>query len=1397
MKIPLVFSIVVVAVFFAAGAGKEKETILRVATFDLDVTPPVGSAMAYTIVEKSPELSLRCRGVIVLGAGKPIVMCAIDWIGVANEGYDQFRDALAKAAGTTRDWVALHALHQHDAPGCDFTAEELVKKFGLKGYERTKGDFHREVIGRAAAAVRDSLPKAQKVTHYGWGEAAVEKVASNRRLLGPDGKVRAVRYTTTRDPALRAEPEGTIDPDVSLLSFWSNNKPVAVLSYYACHPQSYYLTGTPSPDFPGIARFMRGQGVPEALHLHFNGAGGNLGAGKYNDGNKENRMILANRMAEAMLKAWNATKKWEVGPDGILFEVEKVRLPLANHLNDEEKVMEALKNEPGRGYFANVDQAAFMLRHKAGNQIDVSCLSVGDSRVLHMPGELFVEYQLKAKAMRPDLKVAMAAYGEYGTGYIGTEIGYKEGGYETSPSASAVGPGSEKILTSAMKKLLSVKPGKKQGQAGPKSPKEAMAGFQTLPSFEMQLVASEPQIHEPIVLSYDENGLMYVAEYLKFPSHHGKSDEPDGCIRLLKDENGDGHYETSEIFAQGLEWPTGICCWDGGIYVVAAPDLWYLKDTNGDGRADHREKVFTGFGFRNDEGTANNLIWGLDHWIYGAGSNSGGEIKSLLRPEEKTVSVRGRDFRFHPKTRKFEAIPGSEQFGNAIDDWGNRFLSQNSKPAVNVVLSSESSKRNPFLPVPSAKVDLWKDPTIYRASRIEDWRLARTKLRLAENRSYPAPSVSHDVFSGCSGLQIYRGAVYPKEFRGNLFVGDVQGNLIHRRSLAPQGMTFTSERTELKSEFLRSEDNWFRPANLVNAPDGTLHVVDMYRETIETPDSMVEEIFEMVDFRSGREFGRIYRLAPKGFEPPPPPRLGEVTLPELITTLENRNGWWRDTAGRLIVERGGTDALLGLRALLRESDWDVARLHALYAIAGLGELEESDLNLALSDISAGLREHGLKLYREEFTNLRGRLFELAIDGNVRVRFQSALALGDLGGAEVASALAKMSIRDAANKWIRFAVLSARPETAFDVFWELKNQTHQSSLFEPLAFVIGARHEKSEVVALLRILEKTSSNFPVAAVMSKLGEGLKSSGANLSDYPKAAEVMVGLVEEARMVLKRDGVSSGKQIEAVKILGQADDQFLSDLHQLLVPSRTVEVQQAALAEIAEFGRRSSAGKLIDQLLELSPSVRSEATEVLLRRDAWVEDLLVSIEKKKTLTHQISQAQQKRLLKHPNQTIQKLAKKLFSAKKTPRDKIVQKYKAALKLAGDANKGLEIFRKNCVACHRHGEEGYAIGPDVATVKNRDYESALIQILDPNREILANFELYFVTLKNGQTVSGRIVRESASSLTLGRAGGVESEILRKNIKSIISSGRSLMPEGLEAVIDLQSMSDLWAFLKS
>ncbi|HJN09430.1 MAG TPA: hypothetical protein QF564_12115 [Pirellulaceae bacterium] len=437
------------------GAVRAEGT-LQVAVFDVDATPPVGAALAYDRVKRVDEMTLRCRGIVLLGTDKPIVLCAVDWIGIGNEGHDAFREALAAAAGTTRDRVAVHTLHQHDAPGCDFLAERLIREAGLLNFGRYEGTLHRLVIQRAAEAVRSSLGKAQPVTHYGWGVANVEKVASNRRIMGPDGRVRAVRYTTARDPKIRAEPEGVIDPEVSLLSFWNGEQPVAVLSYYACHPQSYYRTGVPSPDFPGIARFIRGQAVPSALHVHFNGAGGNIGAGKYNDGNKENRMTLALRLAEAMKHAWTATTKQEATAGDVDWTSVPVKLPPAHHLKEEE-LRETLASSRPRGeVIPGASELAWVLRCKAGHEIDIGCLRVGQTRVLHMPGELFVEYQLAAKSMRKDLEVAMAAYGDYGPSYIGTNVAYSEGGYETSPRASNVAPKVETVLMDAMEQLLEV-----------------------------------------------------------------------------------------------------------------------------------------------------------------------------------------------------------------------------------------------------------------------------------------------------------------------------------------------------------------------------------------------------------------------------------------------------------------------------------------------------------------------------------------------------------------------------------------------------------------------------------------------------------------------------------------------------------------------------------------------------------------------------------------------------------------------------------------------------------------------------------------------------------------------------------------------------------------------------
>jgi len=437
------------------NSGKASDSSgLRLATFDIDATPPVGTQMAYNPVINTWDLGLRARGIVILGAGKPIVLCSIDWIGIANDSQDEFKRVLANAAGTVPERVAVHTIHQHDAPVCDFGSERVLKEAGLDPLS-LESTFTRKVMNNIGEAISTSIKQAQPITHIGLGEAPVYKVASNRRIQGPDGRIRATRYTTCKDSALRAEPEGLIDPMVSLVSFWNADKPIAVLSYYAVHPQSYYLTGLPNPDFPGLARFYRQLAVPEALHVHFNGAGGNLGAGKYNDGSHENRAILAERLADGMLRAWEKSTREEITAKSVSWEIEPVALPPAEY---PDSLKAQIKTKAGDAiFFTNsVPKLAWNIRCKEGKKIDIACLTLGRARILHMPGELFVEYQLAAKAERPDLFVAMAAYGDYGPEYICTDIAYEEGGYEAS-SASGVTIGSEKIIMTAISKLLKSK----------------------------------------------------------------------------------------------------------------------------------------------------------------------------------------------------------------------------------------------------------------------------------------------------------------------------------------------------------------------------------------------------------------------------------------------------------------------------------------------------------------------------------------------------------------------------------------------------------------------------------------------------------------------------------------------------------------------------------------------------------------------------------------------------------------------------------------------------------------------------------------------------------------------------------------------------------------------------
>jgi len=431
---------------------------LQLAVFHIDATPPIGSPLCNGTVKPAIEIvtPLTARGIVLLGAQQPIVLCALDWVGIANESHDVLREMLAAAVGTSAERVTVHTLHQHDAPGSDLATERLLSEHGLAG-QYSNPAFDHDVMHRLAAAARGALPQAQPITHLGLGIGTVAQVASNRRILGPDGKVELQRQSSGgKNPAARAAPEGVIDPQVRLVAFWNQDQPVAALTYYATHPQSYYGQGLVNWDFVGMAREMRAAALPDVMCVHFDGAGGNVAAGKYNDGAEEKRVLLAERLAAGMQQAWQTQRKTPLRAADVAWRVHPVSVPVRDTLI-EEQLLAKLSNAQLKSTerIRAARDLTFVTRIRGGHQIPLSCLQLGNAYVLHMPGELFVEYQLAAQQLRPDDFVAMAAYGDYGTGYIGTEIAYSQGGYETG-MVSRVAPQVERVLMEGIHELLQV-----------------------------------------------------------------------------------------------------------------------------------------------------------------------------------------------------------------------------------------------------------------------------------------------------------------------------------------------------------------------------------------------------------------------------------------------------------------------------------------------------------------------------------------------------------------------------------------------------------------------------------------------------------------------------------------------------------------------------------------------------------------------------------------------------------------------------------------------------------------------------------------------------------------------------------------------------------------------------
>ncbi|MFN5535298.1 MAG: PVC-type heme-binding CxxCH protein [Planctomyces sp.] len=400
------------------------------------------------------------------------------------------------------------------------------------------------------------------------------------------------------------------------------------------------------------------------------------------------------------------------------------------------------------------------------------------------------------------------------------------------------------------------------------------------------------------------------------PNRERTTDLPIGKIRLLVDDNDDGTFDRSTIFARDLSWPTGIVVWKDGIFVAATPDLWWLQDADHDGIAEIRQPILTGFRKLNVQAVANNLLWTLDHHICGAGGTNGGLLSgTALDPHTPTPLTMSRhDFRFSPlgPPHHFQLLSGGARFGNTADDWGNRFICNIRNPVQHVLLPLEHLSRNPHFNPGSPLHDVAASGDqlpVFRTSPPEAWRIINA-ARLTGQGDPRMPRSEKNAagyLTSACGVTVYRGDAWPPEFRSQVFLSDVAANLVHRQQLTPAGPTFSSRRIDQNCEFLTSTDNWFRPVNFIHAPDGTLYLLDMYRETIEHPWSMPDDLKGMLDLERGRDRGRIYRITPPNFNRRPTPRLSQSPTTELVKLLEHPNAWHRDSAARLLFQQQDPD----------------------------------------------------------------------------------------------------------------------------------------------------------------------------------------------------------------------------------------------------------------------------------------------------------------------------------------------------------------------------------------------------------------------------------------------------------------------------------------------------------
>ena len=933
---------------------------------------------------------------------------------------------------------------------------------------------------------------------------------------------------------------------------------------------------------------------------------------------------------------------------------------------------------------------------------------------------------------------------------------------------------------------------------------QALKTFQIEKGVEIQLVASEPIVFDPVAACWDAAGRMFVVENRGYPTGPAA-----GSIALLEDTDDDGQMDKRTEFATGIPYPNGIMPWRDGFFVTSAPDVYYLKDTDGDNRADIRKVVLTGYMTNSTtQLRVAHPTLGLDGFVHVTAGLTGGNLTSPEHPNRKPVEFKKSDSRFQPDTYEVEEWPGIGQFGLCFDDFGRKFNVSNRNPLKHVVVHPRYLKRNPYFAFTKVEYDAAPSGTAAICWPIsEDTTTAGFHPRLMAT-----PHAG--TFTSACGPSIYRGSALPRGFYGSAICCEPAQNLVQRQIITPSGATFKGKPATTGKEFIASPDTWFRPVFSANGPDGAAYICDMYRKILDHPRYLPEHIRDKLDYEAGKTMGRIYRLVKKSAQTRQADLSGARTK-ELIRALDSPNAWSRETAFRLLLQSpGGSELVTALRSA--KLSLPAARVAAYRLLHNFNVLADEDILRMLKDVSPRVREHGIQIAENRLTNrqIAIRVRQLATDRDSMVRFNAALVLGADDPAYKTTALAIIATMVGDDQWSAAAVMSSIDAAGVEYIARHLLATGKggeaAALMTPLGQAAGRALKDAQAAQLVQFLSASKKASDIewkTAFVDGFSRGLRARGlgkgkspfADLAARTKTTHNVDWLFNQAAEQALNPKAKESTRVTAIQFLANnATDQSTKALQSLLNPKESVAIQSAAITTLGKLGNVEIGKWLIAPARwhTYSPHIRNALVTAMLSHSRLIPLLLDAIKSGQIPAWAVPEVRRRGLMRQAKYKTQ--STKLFGAMGgADRKKIYENLKPLTEKKGDLAKGKLVFTKACATCHKFHGEGHTVGPDLTGVRNQPKDAILLHIIVPNAEIYPGFTAYEVETKDDRTLSGIMTSETDTSITIRAAQGIEETFLRTDIASVRAGTSSLMPNELEKTMTRKELTDLLEYLKS